>query len=628
MSVYRDRKVQIPKTTGITINRGDKNRVLYVISAPYDAVLGYTKPKRVTIGYVCEENPTLMYPTDKFQQIFPNIWEESFKEKPKAIIKKFGLYALTQAVNIKTGIIDVLSDTFGTNIANRLVDFAMYSMLYATDVASNFETRMRNQTLFGDTPYSGSSYSELFENRIETSKILAFKKAWALQCQKDGVDKVWLCIDGSNNDCGSKGVEIAEKGHSKSKNSIDIVSFTYAVTPEGRPVTFDVYRGGLVDAKEMKKILDFLKECGISVAGVILDRGYCNANVLEYLNANEMAYVIMIKGTPAGFVNTVQKYGSEIKMNAKYLIEGTNLFGIQNRCILFDSCQKEDYVTLFYDFKNAGERIERLLQNLYREMDTLREKIKKGSEPCIQEKYRDYLTVTGEGDTKTVVINPAGLQRALDEKGLYCVVCSEPLTPYEVHSLYSSRNSSETQYMFIKSQLGYGKIRVQLTSGVQSMFLAGFLASVIRYEVQKAAKNVHRTATSMINEMNLLEMANINGVYAYVHTENNRQISFLKNLGSDTDLLDGVVHDANDRLEGKLPVPRHRKTGPKPKHKQTVSRNTKQGHKKPGPPKGYKRSSFNKDGSPRQKPGPKAGVKRGKFNKDGSLRKKPGPKPK
>ena len=58
MAVYRDRRVPIPDITGITINRGDNNRVLYVLSAPYDNKVGYTRPKRITIGYVCEDDTT------------------------------------------------------------------------------------------------------------------------------------------------------------------------------------------------------------------------------------------------------------------------------------------------------------------------------------------------------------------------------------------------------------------------------------------------------------------------------------------------------------------------------------------------------------------------------------------
>lgn len=101
---------------------------------------------------------------------------------------------------------------------------------------------------------------------------------------------------------------------------MNIVNFIYAVTPEGRSVTFDVYLGGLVGVKAMIKILDFLDECRIGVKEVILCKGYCNSKVQEYLNDNHMEYVIIVKGTPDVFGETIRMYGNEIKTNTEYLI--------------------------------------------------------------------------------------------------------------------------------------------------------------------------------------------------------------------------------------------------------------------------------------------------------------------
>ena len=149
MGVYRDRRVPIPDTKGITINRGDGNRVLYVLSAPYDSKVGYARPKRITIGYVCENDSTSMYPTDKYKTVFPAKWEAIFKETPSPIIKKMGMNAIGQAVNIQCGIGDVVCDIFGNPVGNKLLDYALYSILYHSDAASQFEKRMNNQILFG-----------------------------------------------------------------------------------------------------------------------------------------------------------------------------------------------------------------------------------------------------------------------------------------------------------------------------------------------------------------------------------------------------------------------------------------------------------------------------------------------
>lgn len=133
----------------------------------------------------------------------------------------------------------------------------------------------------------------------------------------------------------------------------------------------------------------------------------------------------------------------------------------------------------------------------------------------------------------------------------------------------------------------------------------------------------------MISEMKLIEMERYGSSYAYVHTENKRQEMLLNNLGTDSTILDTVVKEANDRLNEKKPVPRHRKTGPKKasNRKAAEAADLEIRKRKPGVQSGTKRSDLNKDGTPRKKPGPKKGFKRSDTRQDGTPRKKPGPKP-
>ena len=287
------------------------------------------------------------------------------------------------------------------------------------------------------------------------------------------------------------------------------------------------------------------------------------------------------------------------------------------------------FITLFYDFRNANERIEKLLKNIYTERDRLISKIARDEDVSIADKYNPYLEIITGKDGRSVILKKGALQAAIDSKGLYSIVSSIEMTPAEVYESYASRNSSETQYMFVKSQLGYGKVRVRFTDGVYARFMVGFIASVIRFEIEQAARKVDRSTNEVVNEMNLLEMTNINGVYSYVHIENARQLEVLKQMNADETVLDETVKDENDRITGHVPTPRHRKPGPKKKAERSEkTADTSKIKGKPGPKKGYKRGKLNVDGTERKKPGPQPGFKRGKFNKDGSLRKKPGPKSK
>lgn len=438
-----------------------------------------------------------------------------------------------------------------------------------------------------------------------------------------------MCIDGSNDDCQSKGVDLAEKGHAKSGKNINIVSFTYAVTPEGKPVTYDVYRGGLVDAKAMRSVLDFLRECGLGVAGVILDRGYCSVDAIRYLIKHDIAYVIMVKGSPQGYEQMLAECGQQIKMNSNYLIPNTFLFGCQKQVRLFKSFDHKDYLTLFYDYRNGSDRITALLKKMYLEMERIESAISKGEKATVDSKYNQLLRISDKGNGHVEIITET-LQSAIDEKGLYSIVTSDEMTPQQVHELYVFRSTSETQYRIIKTQLGYGTLRIQYTAGVRARFAVGFVASILRYEIEKASKSLNRNTNQMIQELEKIEAQKLNDVYTYTHVENERLKSFFNALQSNAlTLIDDSVKFENDRISGRIATPRRRKPGPKKGfHRKQYDDQGNAIPRKSGVKRGTKRKDINADGTPRKKPGVKPGTKRSKYNKDGTLRKKPGPKPK
>lgn len=76
--------------------------------------------------------------------------------------------------------------------------------------------------------------------------------------------------------------------------------------------------------------------------------------------------------------------------------------------------------------------------------------------------------------------------------------------------------------MQIKSQLGYGVTRVHYTSGVRAKFTVGFIASVIRNELEQSAPKLGRTTNQMIQDIDQIEMQKLNDIYVYTHTESAR----------------------------------------------------------------------------------------------------------
>ena len=266
MRVYRDRRVEVPNRVGIT-RCSNKGKVLYRLP------LGFSNPDIASetpcIGYLCEDDPTWMYPNDNYRLIYASEWQKQFGDRITPAIRKFGLYAAVKEIDRLTTVKSLLNQAFGAPNANSLIDFAMYSIAYQTNVADHFAANMKDYLLYSDVPYSDAYYSELFKRGMPWEKINSFNIGWAKWCKDNGVEEVYICIDGSNEDCDAKGVIFAEPGHNKSKKNKDVVSFTYAVTENGMPVGYKVYRGGLVDAKAMKKVLNFFTELNLTVVSIL-----------------------------------------------------------------------------------------------------------------------------------------------------------------------------------------------------------------------------------------------------------------------------------------------------------------------------------------------------------------------
>ncbi len=85
----------------------------------------------------------------------------------------------------------------------------------------------------------------------------------------------YISVDGTNDECESKGIEIAEKGANKPGSNTNIFNLMYVVAEDGTPIRFHTYRGSIVDSRALGVSATFMNAYGIHPEGCILDRGFC-----------------------------------------------------------------------------------------------------------------------------------------------------------------------------------------------------------------------------------------------------------------------------------------------------------------------------------------------------------------
>ena len=347
-----------------------------------------------------------------------------------------------------------------------------------------------------------------------------FTSLWLQQCKSTGITQAWICIDGSNNDCDAKKCELAEPGHAKSGTSGNIVSYMYAVTDSGLPLTYIVYSGSKVDSTAFQRMFHILSDHGLTTKGVIIDRGFCTHAVVETLNRESIPYVLMLTSNTGGYQKMVEKYKEDIRWNVRNSSGREALFGICEKRKIFEEYPEEAYITLFYDGMNAAKRMTRLMNNVNSAIDKLEAAAAKGKAEVVPKKAQKYVEVKKEGEKIEVVCDYVKWQEDLYAKGYWAIASSVECTPRELGRIYHLRDASETQYSILKSQLGYDVTRAHSTEAVKNSFAACFIASIIRFEIMDSCQRLGEKTNKMIRELESLSLdLSLNGDYHAIHTE-------------------------------------------------------------------------------------------------------------
>jgi hypothetical protein len=573
MPIFRNVIVGVPKEAYVekdaTVFVKDKNE--------YDPQTKYNRVKHTVIGRAIGDGR--MYPNHTFRLRYPTIFGEASGEKLPRQTKKIGFYTAILSIVERTGLYDALSKSYGIENANMAVDFSMYTIIHHSCVAEQYPGAMEDQLLFSSSLWNQSRISRFFNNEISEERTSVFRKIWAGKCRERDLSEAWIAIDGTNNDCEAQKAEIAEPGKAKSQKNISIVSYMYAVdSRNGDPITFSIYRGGRVDCKAVIEMIGWLTAFDIRVKGVIVDRGFATKDVFELFDQNGINYVAMLKGDAKAHTVMLDRYADKIRMQYKYMLGKYNASGCANsateyatdsnvlygvseaeKAQLFSAHDYEAYVSLIYDGANGGKRQETWFKKVSNAALRLQRQLDLGKNAGIAKEYAGYISISEMGGRDVALVHEEKVQESGCRKGFFTLASSEALDAMEANELYTLRNSSEVQFSMVKSQLGYDTTGTHYANGIKAKLALAFISAVIRNELVKASRESALSTNRMVNELDQLCMhMDSKDQYFVCHTENQRQIAFMKACGVLPKDLDSIAEVENRRLASIEPNPYHR----------------------------------------------------------------------
>ena len=513
--------------------------------------------KRIVIGKATDSSGVRMWPNDNFKQIFSSKWEESYgnqNESPYSL--NIGIYGITHYIAHRINLYSELASIYGDAIANTLLDLSTFYLTSRSNSIHSFKNHMNSQVTFSNVLHGDHWFSDFFNKDLNENNNLKFCHLWLDENVKYYNTKkisVAVSIDGSNNDCKSLNCDIAEKGYAKSHKNCNIISYIWVMDSiNGRPLTYYVTYGSVPDCKSLNELIIRLKDHNLEVDPVILDRNYATHEVVSQLDGYNIPYIINLKSNSNAHLSMVEKFKDLLLWNIKYSIDNGDAFAVSEKTQIFKSHPEEGFANLFYNVKSGNERKAEFFKKIIAERDRLQSKIDLGYIPVLRKEYSKFFEIQENSDGVRLITKEDVISNEVSKKGFNCILSKKEYGVEEVSNLYSQRDVSEKQYMIMKSQLGFHTTRVHSTDSILNKMFSCFISTIIRSEIEIAAKKVDCTASEIISSFNRVHCVKlINDEYILVDSFTDKQKEFLKQLGIDKEYFDAILCFINNRNKSK-----------------------------------------------------------------------------
>lgn len=506
--------------------------VYYEHGRRYDSRRGYTVPQTTSIGKICEEDDSVMYPNANYLKFFPDV--ELPEELPLSVRSgclKIGDYLVIKRVIEYYGLDEEISGIIGKD-AGLFLDLAAYTIVAENNAAQYYPDYAYNHPLFTDEMkiFSDSKVSS-FLRGISRDDSIQFLNDW--NGSRDHREKIYISYDSTNKHCQAGDIEPAEFGHEKDIQKKPIFNYSIAYDRNNRlPLFYEAYSGSINDVSQLQYMLEKAAAFGYKKAGFILDRGYFSEPNIRFMDKNGYDFIIMVKGCKDIVNKLVLEKKGGFEEEWEYTIPYYDVNGITVKSTLFATDEKERYFHIYYDdYRKAKERAK--LQAMLRDQKEYLESLKDTENVKISSSYEEYFDLIyyhkGKPDQVLQAIRERKdvISRAIKLCGYFCIITSSEMSASDALDLYKSRDASEKLFRGDKSYLGEKSIRTYHDEPTHAKIFIEFIALIIRNKIYTCLKDRmkelqkkknYMTVPAALKELDKIEIIRqMDGVYRLDH---------------------------------------------------------------------------------------------------------------
>ena len=525
--------VQIPAVAGKIVFQkiNGATYVRYEVKRVYDKVKKYNVPIRSTIGKVCEDDTTKMYPNQNFVKYFPEVEVPGWECKSdRSSCLRLGSYVVIKHVIEQSELIPILTPLFNERDMGLFLDLVAYTITCEDNAGQYYPDYAYCHPLF--TPrmhiYSDSKVSD-FLHEITHEQSSSFLNIW--NAGRKDKDKIYISYDSTNKNSRAGDVDIVEYGHAKINEGTPV--FNYAIAFDcinWDPMFYEAYEGSVVDVSQLQYMIEKAAGYGYKDTGFIFDRGYFSRSNLKFMDQKGFDFIIMVKGCKPFVSDLILKNKGTFESSRANAIPDYHAYGKTVTGKLYSDDDTDRYFHLYYSASRCAAEREQLETNL----DEMRHYLEKhiGKQVCVANQIsRFYKLVTKKVEDKTILEsfseNSSVIERELDLCGYYVIISAKEYTAENVLHIYKGRDSSEKLYRGDKSYLGNKSIRVYGNESHASKIFLEFVALIIRNRIYRCLKEEmqrtdkkrnYMTVPAAIKELEKIELTRqLDNIYRLDH---------------------------------------------------------------------------------------------------------------
>ena len=480
---------------------------LYEDESYWNKEKGYSTHKRTCIGKLDRDGKPIYNEFYKTREMIQELTADAGKPREISSTTFVGERLVLDKVSGKTGILSVLTESFGERDAVKIVGLAYYQICRGKAL-SNAEDWL-DQRGSGDLGLNSQRISELL-GRVKEDKINTFFKLWAEGHAEGGnelFDLTSVSTYGKRN-------PYAEYGYNRDRESLEQINLALLTScSSGLPLWYEMLPGSMSDKVVLDHVLSMMKKMEVPRFTFVGDRGFYSERNLKLLSDNGYKFTIPVPSNILWQKKLIADHRDTL-VHPDHLLQ-------ERECIMYG---KTVYKTtdlgrtwyhIYFDPARKDKVIASFMQRLRMVKDELEDNKLIESHNTLYDQYFIVKDTPARG--RKVTYNDAAIQEFIENDSCYWVLISTSAKmASEALTQYRERNAVELYFDDEKNLLDLRRLKNHNEQTVRGKIFVTFVSLIILAQLRKMVNAVEEKKRKYWSEHDMLRKVE---TYARVHFE-------------------------------------------------------------------------------------------------------------